>query len=83
MKSINKHNTTMRNYWIIDGDNNEFATLREAKSHIWLAYTDKERQQLDGETITHVVNERAVGLVFIYVNGDGKATYSSTITGRI
>lgn len=73
----------MRNYWNIDGDNNEFATLREAKSHIWLAYTDKERKQLHNETITHVVKGVAVGLVIIYVDGNGKATYSSTITGRI
>lgn len=73
----------MKNYWNIECDTNEFATLKEAKKHIWLAYTDKERKQLDNETITHVVNGVVVGLVVIYVNDEGKATYSSTITGRI
>lgn len=58
-------------YYQIDGDNNIFRTLRAAKNHIWIAYTQNERlKYLRGTSITKVVNDEAVTLTPIIVTTD-------------
>lgn len=58
-------------YYQIDGDNNIFRTLRAAKNHIWIAYTQSERlKYLRGTSITKVVNDEAVTLTPIIVTTD-------------
>lgn len=70
----------MKNYWQIDGDNNIFATLSDAKHHVWLAYTPNERKAyLRNTQITHVVNEEVVSTVKIKIDDNGKESYGRAI----
>lgn len=58
-------------YYQIDGDNNTFRTLKAAKDHIWIAYTQNERlKYLRGTSITKVVNDEAVTVTPIIVTTD-------------
>lgn len=58
-------------YYQIDGDNNIFRTLKAAKDHIWIAYTQNERlKYLRGASITKVVNDEAVTMTPIIVTTD-------------
>lgn len=62
----------MKTYYQIDGDNNQFRSLRSAKHHIWIAYTQKERlKYLNGSSIVKVVNDEAVTMTPIFVTADG------------
>lgn len=67
----------MKNYWTIDGDNNIFRTLRDAKHHIWIAYTPNEcKKYLNGCMICRHIGGEIVSSVTIRVNEEGKVTYS-------
>lgn len=70
----------MKTEYRIDGDDNRFRTLRNAKHHIWLAYTDKERQSLDGSYIIKSEDNKDVTMTPIIVTADG---YSFGKTKRI
>lgn len=55
-------------YYQIDGDNNTFRSLRAAKDHIWLAYTQEERYKyLRDTSIVKIVNDEAVTMTPIIV----------------
>lgn len=55
-------------YYQIDGDNNTFRSLRAAKDHIWLAYTQAERYKyLRDTSIVKIVNDEAVTMTPIIV----------------
>lgn len=70
----------MKRYWQIDGDNNIFATLSDAKYHIWLAYTPDERKKyLRNTQITHVINEQIFSTVEIRISDSGKPSYGRVI----
>lgn len=69
----------MRTYYIIDGNNNVFSTLRDAKFHIWCAYTAKERiKYLQDATICKVHNDEIVSYTPIRIDEDGNVTYGKT-----
>ena len=63
----------------IDGDNNVFRTLRDAKYHVWIAYTPNERlKYLQGSYIVKFINDKASTLTPIIVNENGY-TFGKTI----
>ena len=56
----------------IDGDNNVFRSLRAAKHHVFLAYTQEERiRYLNNIDIIRFENDIAVTRTRIYVTTDG------------
>lgn len=72
-----KTNTnTKSNYWTIDGCNDAFKTLDDAKYHCEIAYTEHERiKYLRNCEIIHVVNEEVVSSVTIKLTEDGKLSF--------
>lgn len=59
-------------YYIIDGVNERFRTLKNAKHHIWVAYTQRERfKYLYDAYICKVVNDEVVTVTKINVTTDG------------
>lgn len=71
----------MRNrYYQIDGVNELFATLKDAKYYIYVAFTDKERAKyLPTSKITKVVNGQAVTYTPVIVEDNGKYKFGRTI----
>lgn len=70
----------MKKYWQIDGDNNIFETLEEAKYHVWVAYTPDERKKyLRNTQITHVTNEQIISTVDIRISDSGEPSYGRAI----
>lgn len=62
----------MVKYYQIDGDDNIFRSLRNAKHHVWIAYTQSERiKYLTGCSIAKVENGRVVTITPIIVTTDG------------
>ena len=56
----------------IDGDNNTFRSLRAAKNHVWMAYTQEERlKYLIDTDIVRIVNDEVVTRTPIIVTTDG------------
>lgn len=69
----------MRTY-TIDGCNEMFLTLQEAKKHIWLAYTPKECiKELTDICIVGWKDGEVHSLTAIRVNKNGKVSYSRTV----
>lgn len=70
----------MRNrYYHIDGVNELFATLKDAKFHVYVAYTDKERAiYLRDANICKVVNGETVTTTQIFVSDTGKYRFGKT-----
>lgn len=72
----------MRNrYYQIDGVNDLFATLKDAKFHIYVAYTDKERAKyLPAESkICKVVNGEVTTYTPFTVDDNGKYKFGKTV----
>ena len=70
----------MRTYYQIDGDNNVFPSLHEAKWHCEIAYTPRERlRYLQDTCIIKVVNEEAVSYTRVNVSESGALSYGRTI----
>jgi hypothetical protein len=68
-------------HYFIDGDNNRFGTLRDAKHHVFIAYTQNERRKYLRDTyICKVVNEEVVTITPIIVTND---SYSFGKTKRL
>lgn len=58
-------------HYRIDGVNDVFRTLAEAKHHVWIAYTQRERRQyLHGCSIVRVENEEVVSTTPIIVEDE-------------
>ena len=71
----------MKQYYSIDGDNNVFPTLREAKWHCSFAYTPRERvRYLQDTCITKVVKDEVVSYTRIKVSESGALSYGRTLT---
>lgn len=69
----------MRTY-TIDGCNEMFLTLQEAKKHIWLAYTPKECiKELTDTYIVGWQGENVHSLTAIRVNEYGEISYGRTV----
>lgn len=69
----------MTTYYIIDGVHGVFSTLKEAKYHIWVAYTAKERVKYLGDTtILKVHNEEAITYTSVKINEEGNVAYGKT-----
>lgn len=63
----------------IDGDNNMFDTLREAKHHIYVAYTAREAvKYLTGAVIALVRDEEMVTITPVLVTDDGRVSFGRT-----
>lgn len=66
-------------YYRIDGVNEIFRTLKNAKYHVWVAYTQRERfEYLHDAYICKVVNDEVVTMTKINVTTDGYS-FSKTI----
>ena len=70
MKNIDENN------WKIDGDNNVFKTLKDAKWHILIAYTPKERVKwLYGCYIIHTKKGEIHSLCRINIDMEGNYSF--------
>lgn len=71
----------MRNvYYQIDGVNELFATLKDAKFYVYVAYTDKERvSYLRDTNICKVVNGETATVTPINVSDKGKYKFGKTV----
>lgn len=71
----------MRNtYYQIDGVNELFATLKDAKYYIYVAFTDKERARYLRDTnICKVVNGKTSTVTPIIVSDTGKYKFGKTV----
>lgn len=62
----------MKRYYIIDGDNNTFDTLRDAKFHIDIAYTPQEQKKYLHDTyIVGMQGDREISQTKITVTDKG------------
>jgi hypothetical protein len=60
------------NYWTIDGINEAFESLKDAKWHVEIAFTNNERVKwLTNTSISHIVNGEVVSTVKINIDSDG------------
>lgn len=71
----------MRNrYYEIDGINETFATLKDAKFYVYVAFTDKERAKyLRDANICKVVNGETSTVTPIIVSDTGKYKFGKTV----
>lgn len=70
----------LSSFWILDLENEIFATLKAAKYHVWVAYTDNERiKYLQGSFIRHVAKDDLISQVKITIDDNGKASFSRPI----
>ena len=66
-----------KNYWAIDGVNECFNTLSEAKYYCDIAYTPKERiKYLNNTEICHFKNNELCSTVIIHTDDEGNLSYS-------
>lgn len=69
----------MKRYYQIDGDNNIFSTLKDAKFHVYVAYTENERiKYLQGCNIVKVVKEEIMTITPIHIHEDGSYSFGKT-----
>lgn len=67
-------------YYQIDVINETFATLKDAKFHVYVAYTDKERAKYLRDTnICKVVNGETSTVTPIIVTETGKYKFGKTV----
>lgn len=70
-------------YYQIDGNNEEFKTLRDAKYHIWVAYTPNERIKYFGKEPSYICgidrNEEVVSITEIKIDDSGKESFGRTM----
>lgn len=60
------------NYWTIEGLNEIFETLNDAKWHVEIAFTPKERvKYLQHTSIAHQVNDVLISTVAIKIDDNG------------
>ena len=60
------------NIWTLDGTNEAFDTLKDAKWHVEIAYTPAERMKyLRNSSICHVVNDEVVSTVSVKIDNNG------------
>ena len=58
-------------FYRIDGEEQKFRSLRNAKHHIWIAYKQNERLLLHGSNIIKFKNDKIETITSIYVTEDG------------
>ena len=69
-----------RIYYQIDGEEGQFFSLRDAKFHIYIAYTKQERiRDLKGCSIFKYVDGEPVSETKIIVDNSGNYGFSKTI----
>ena len=68
--------------YIIDGENEVFKTLRDAKYHIWFAYTPDERIRYFGKEPCYICgigsHDEIVSLTEIKVDENGRESFGKT-----
>lgn len=71
---------TLNYYYRLENVNELFATLRDAKSYIWVNYTPNERiKHFDGTVIESVKGGNVVSVVLIDVKENGVIRYSRPV----
>lgn len=65
-----------KNYWMIDGCDERFDTLRDAKNHTTI-WTKKELEQYEGAAIVHYVGEDIVSVCTLHTR-NGRPAFSKT-----
>ena len=69
--ATNIRNSMKTTHYRIDGVNEMFRTMADAKHHVWVAYTQRERRMyLRGCMICKIVNEEVVSMTPIIVEDD-------------
>lgn len=68
----------------VDGENQAFKTLREAKWHVHFAYTNNERIRWFGKEPSYIyginkASEEVVSLIEIRVDENGRETFGRAI----
>ena len=67
----------------IDGENETFSTLKDAKYHIWFAYTNNERIRYFGKEPSYIVGidrkDEIVSITEIKVDDKGKESFGKTM----
>lgn len=67
-------------YYQISDEEQVFFSLRDAKHHIYIAYTSDERAKLlNGSSIVKYINGDAVTETPIYVDSCGKYKFGKTV----
>lgn len=67
-------------YYQIDGVNEVFATLKDAKFYVYVAFTDKERAKYLRDTnICKVINGETSTVTAILVDENGKYKFGKTV----
>lgn len=66
-----------KDYWAIDGVNEYFNTLSDAKYHCEIAYTPKERiKYLNNTEIFQIKNNELYSTVTIHTDDNGNLSFS-------
>lgn len=62
-----------KSFWTIDGINETFESLNDAKWHVEIAFTPGERMKyLRNTSISHIVNDERVSTVSVKIDDEGK-----------
>lgn len=70
----------MNGYYTISGVNQQFKTLKDAKYHVYIAYTPNERiKYLNDSEIVGVKNENIFSSTTINIRDNGAYTFGKTI----
>lgn len=71
-----------KSYYQIDGVNETFRTLYDAKHHVYVAYTPKERiRELSGTCIVQVKQDEVIFMTPIRIDGNGCYSFGRTVRG--
>lgn len=69
-----------KNFWTIDGINEIFESLSDAKWHVEIAFTPSERMKyLRNTNINHIVNGECVSTVSVKINDNGKFGFGKIV----
>lgn len=63
-----------KNYWMIDGCDERFDTLRDAKSHTTF-WTPKELKQYEGAAVMHYKNDEIIAVCTLHAK-NGRPMFS-------
>lgn len=62
----------MKKFYQIEGDDNQFRSLRNAKHYVYLCYTHEERMKhLKDASIVQLINDKVVTKTPIIITTDG------------
>lgn len=69
-----------KSYYQIDGVNEKFRTLYNAKHHVYIAYTPNERiRELYGTCITQVKKDEVISMTPVRIDENGGYSFGRTV----